>query len=116
MANDDDLQQRSFQSVDIGAAAAAAIAAALAALASGAVLRVQEILALADSSGDTEIEVHSSCVSFLRYNNRTGYLIVGLTDGSDWPYQNVSMFNFLRFVNARSKGAFFNAEVRGRWG
>ena len=117
MADDDNLQEQSFQrSGSDAGAAASALTAALAALASGAVLRVQEILALADDAGDTEIEVESTCVAFLRYNNATGYLIVGLQDGSEWPYQGVSMFNFLRFANAQSKGSFFNTEVRGRWG
>lgn len=117
MADDDNTQ--TFQSGNAGLAAevsATALAAALAALASGAVLRIQEIIALADDSGDTEIEVDSTCVEFLRYNHSTGYLVVGLTDGSEWPYQGVSMFNFLAFANAPSKGGFFNSEVRGRWG
>jgi hypothetical protein len=116
LADDDNLQQQAFQSTDTGAAIASAAAAALAALASGVVLRAQEILALADDAGEFRHDVDSTCVAALTYNVHTGYLLVELTDGSDWPYQNVSMFNFLRWMNAGSYGSFYNSEVRGRWG
>ena len=112
MADDDD-QRASFQSPESGAAAAAA--AALAALVSGAILRAQEVLALADELGQFETEVESSCIETLGYNVGTGLLTVSFLDGSQYQIPTVSMWNFLRFLNAPSKGGFWNSEVRGRW-
>lgn len=109
-------QQNTFQSpLELGGEAASAAAAALAALASGAVLRAQEVLALADESGEVDIPVTSTCIAAFRYRLVSGNLDVTFTDGSVYPYHRVSMFNFLRWLNAPSRGSFFNAEVRGRW-
>src|SRR5713226_4032784 len=89
---------------------AEAAAAALAALASGLVLRVQEILNLADEAGHVTIPVHgSSCISELSYDTITGTMGVIFLDGSEYDYPNVAMLSFLAFVNARSKGEHFNA-------
>ena len=109
-------QQNTFQSpLELGGEAAIAAAAALAALASGAVLRAQEVVALADESGEVEIPVTSTCIESLRYRLISGNLDVTFTDGSVYPYHRVPMFNFLRWLNAPSRGSFFNSEVRGRW-
>ena len=111
-----DDQQNTFQSpLELGGEAASAAAAALAALASGAVLRAQEVLALADESGEVDIPVTSSCIAAFRYRLISGNLDVTFTDGSVYPYHRVSMFNFLRWLNDPSKGSYFNANVRGQW-
>ncbi len=111
-----DDRQNTFQSpLELGGEAATAAAAALAALASGAVLRAQEIVALADESGEVEIPVQSSCIASFRYRLISGNLDVTFTDGAVYPYHRVSMFNFLRWLNASSRGSFFNREVRGQW-
>src|SRR5216684_7681653 len=120
MADDDDLQDRNCQlprpAPEAAGGAGAAAAAALAALASGAVLRAQELLALADRAGTVSIDIDSTCIRSLAYNIRTGAMAVEFTDGSLYPYPPVSMINFLRFINASSKGSFYNANVRGKWG
>jgi hypothetical protein len=117
---DDDLQGRNFQqprpAPEEAGGAAAAAAAALAALASGAVLRAQELLALADRAGTLSLDFDSTCIASLAYNVRTGAMAVSFTDGSVYPYPPVSMLNFLAFINAKSKGSFYNAYVRGKWG
>lgn len=113
----EDQTQDSFQTraAEIATDAAAAASVALAALASGAVLRAQEILALADDTGNATFPIRSTCVAQLLYNIESGDTLVTLTDGSEWPYHQISMINFLRFLNAASPGSFYNAEVRGRW-
>jgi hypothetical protein len=120
MADDDDLQGRNFQqprpAPEAAAGGAAAVAAALAALTSGAVLRAQELLALADRAGTVNLDFDSTCIASLSYNIRTGAMAVTFTDGSVYPYPPVSLANFLLFINAKSKGSFYNAYVRGKWG
>jgi hypothetical protein len=114
MADDD--QDNSFQErpSTVIQDAAAATAAALAALASGFVLRAQEILALADDLGHVVIPVHgSSCISEISYDTVTGTMGVVFVDGYEADYPNVSMYSFLAFVNASSKGQHFNAYFRG---
>jgi hypothetical protein len=117
---DDDLQGRNFQqstqpAPEVGGAAAGA-AAVLAALAAGVTIRANELLALADRAGTLGIDIDSTAISSLAYNVRTGAMAVTFTDGSVYPYPPVSMLNFLRFINASSKGLFYNKYVRGKWG
>ena len=117
---DDDLQGRNFQqptqpAPEVGGAAAGA-AAVLAAIAAGVTIRANELVALADRTGRINIDIDSTCIASLAYNIRTGAMAVEFTDGSLYPYPPVSMVNFLRFINAKSLGSFYNAEVRGRWG
>jgi len=118
--DDDDLEGRNFQqprpAPESAGGAAAAAAAALAALASGAVLRAQELLALADQAGTVNLDFDSTAIRSLSYNIRTGAMAVTFTDGSVYPYPPVTMVNFLRFINASSLGSFYNANVRGKWG
>ena len=116
--DDDDLQGRNLQQPRPApeAAGGAAAAAALAALASGAVLRAQELLALADQAGTVNLDFDSTAIRSLSYNIRTGAMAVSFTDGSVYPYPPVTMINFLRFINASSLGSFYNANVRGKWG
>jgi hypothetical protein len=117
---DDDLQGSNFQqptqpAPELGGAAAGA-AAVLAAIAAGVTIRANELLALADRAGRINIEIDSTAISSLAYHLTTGAMAVTFTDGSVYPYPPVSPLNFLRFINASSKGAFYNAEVRGKWG
>ena len=114
MADD---QQDSFQSQASTAVSdlAGAAAATLAAIASGFAVRAREILELADEAGVIQIPIDSTCVEHLEYHTVTGLLKVTLTDGSTWPYHSISMFNLLSWLNADSKGAFFNRYVRGQW-
>ena len=120
MAEDDDLQVRNFQqptqpAPEVGGAAAGA-AAVLAAIAAGVTIRANELLALADRTGRINIDIDSTCIASLAYNYATGAMAVTFTDGSVYPYPPVSMLNFLAFINAKSKGSFFNTYVRGKWG
>jgi hypothetical protein len=120
MPDEDDLQGRNFQqqgppATETGLASVGA-AAALAALAAGAIIRAHELASLADQAGRVNIDVDSTAIRSLSYHIATGAMAVTFTDGSVYPYPPVSMVNFLRFVNASSKGRFYNAEVRGKWG
>jgi len=112
--DDDNLQQQTFQSEpesDSGV-----VAAALFALASGAVMRAEEILALArEAGGIFSTDIRSTCIASLDYNPITGLLTVTFTDGDICDYHHVSMWNFLEFINAASKGGFYNSRVRGQW-
>lgn len=117
---DDELQQGGFQqprptSTEVGLATAGA-AAALAAIAAGAIIRFQELADLADAAGRVNINVDSTAIRSLAYHLTTGAMAVTFTDGSVYPYPPVSVVNFLRFINAPSKGRFYNAQVRGKWG
>jgi hypothetical protein len=117
---DDDLQGRNFQqptqpTPEEGGAAAGA-AAVLGAIAAGITIRANELVALADRTGRINIDIDSTCIASLAYNVRTGAMAVTFTDGSVYPYPPVSMLNFLAFINSKSKGSFYNAYVRGKWG
>lgn len=116
MADDDDLQRQTLEQREAGPTAGEAAAAALAALASGFALRVQELVHLADSVGDITIPVQSSVISELRYNLQTRVVGAAFVDGSDYEWSEISAYNFLEWLNASSKGAFFNERVRGQWG
>jgi hypothetical protein len=117
---DDDLQGRDFQQPrpqpSLGEGLVSAAAAALAAIAAGAVIRANELLSLADRAGTVNLTFDSTCIRSLSYNIRTGAMAVTFTDSSVYPYPPVSMINFLEFINADSKGSFYNAKVRGKWG
>jgi len=118
---EDDLQGRDFQQpgppdLGVSAGGAAAISIILGNIASGVAIRANELLELADSAGTVNIEIDSTCIRILTYNIRTGALAITFTDGSVYPYPPVNMFNFLRFLNADSRGSFYNKYVRGQWG
>jgi len=112
-----DDQQDSFQSQASAAVSdlAGAAAATLAAIGSGLAVRAREIMELADEAGVIQIPIDSTCVEHLEYHTITGLLNVTLTDGSTWPYHSTSMFNLLSWLNAPSKGGFYNSVVRGQW-
>ncbi len=114
MADD---QQDSFQSQASTAVSdlAGAAAATLAAIASGLAVRAREIMELADEAGVIQIPIDSTCIAHLEYHTVTGNLNVTFVDGAMYPYHRVSMFNLLSWLNADSKGAFFNRYVRGQW-
>lgn len=112
---EEEYPQQGFSPRSRLAEAAEVVAAATAALASGALLRVQEIIALADELGEFEGEVSSSFIDSLGYNVTTNTVTAVFSDGSVWQWPNIPIADFLRWWNASSKGAFFNREVRGRW-
>jgi hypothetical protein len=116
MAEDDEqFDQQGFSPRNRATEIAETIAAAVAALASGAALRAQEIIALADDLGNFQEDVESSFIESLGYNLTTQVCTVVFQDGSQYQYPNVSMADFLAWWNAPSKGAFYNQFVRGRW-
>ncbi len=89
-------------------------AAALVAISSGIAIRVNELLALADAWGRITIPVSSSCIGELNYNIATGTMGVVFTDGSTYDYPNTSIASVVQFVNADSKGRYFNENFRGQ--
>ena len=89
---------------------------ALALLASGAVIRANELLSMADATGHISIPVDSTAIRRLRYSIRTGTMGVFFQDGDFYDYPSVSIGQFTQFVNAPSKGQFYNRFVRGQWG
>jgi hypothetical protein len=114
---EEDQRQDSFQlrAAEIATDAAAAVSAALAALASGAALRANEIISLAEQTGSVTLPIRSTCIASLEYTPESGDLVVTFTDGSQYPYHQVSMINLLRWYNDVSQGSFYNREVRGQW-
>jgi hypothetical protein len=115
MADDDDFEQQGFQPRNRAAEIAETVAAAAAALASGALLRAQEIISLADDLGNFQTNVDSSFIESIGYNLATNSVTANFRDGSQWTWPNIPIGEFLRWLNASSKGQFFNSEVRGRW-
>jgi KTSC domain len=120
MAEEDDLQNRGFQQgvnepspvVQVVGGAAAVLEK----IAGGIFIRANELLALADRAGTVTLDFDSSCIRTLHYNLRTGAMAVTFTDGSVYPYPPVTMVDFLSFINAESKGSYYNRYVRGKWG
>jgi len=111
------LQQPETRTATTPAAITELIAATIAAVSAGAILELKEFLTLADHNGDTEIPVEgSSCIAVLKYNHDSREVTVVFNDGSDYYYPDVPPNLFLEWVNAPSKGSYYNAYVRQRWG
>jgi hypothetical protein len=107
---DDEPQPQSEQVSPIVASLITAAAAA----GTAAVLLVREFIANTVREVG-EFDVDSSCIQTLEYSLVDGSMTVVFTDGSVYDYPYVPPHNFVRFLMARSKGQFFNSEVRGRW-
>lgn len=73
-----------------------------------------ELIEMADRSGYITIPINSSYVEQIAYDLVQHTCVVTI-NGSDYIYLNVSFHQFYRFVNADSKGSFYNFYVRGRW-
>lgn len=112
---DDEFEQQGFSPRNRASEIAETIAAAVAALASGAVLRAHEIIALADDLGEFSTPIDSSFIESIGYNVATNVCTATFRDGSSWTWPNIPIADFLAWLNASSKGQFFNSEVRGRW-
>jgi len=118
---EDDLQQQTVFSrdaaVEAGMAAgalAAARAAAIAAVRAGNFIRVEVLERIADQTGLINLPVTSSCIASLSYRLGSGIMAVTFRDGSVYDVPDVPVSEFLSFLNARSKGQFWNANFRGR--
>lgn len=74
-----------------------------------------ELIDLADKQGYIIISVGSSIIDTISYDLMLKNLVVTLTSNDDYVYYNVSFHKFYKFVNAESKGSFYNLYVRGRW-
>ena len=63
------------------------------------------------------VPVQSTAIAELEYDERNGDMTITFADGTvtNPPYPNISQDQFAAFVNAPSKGQFYNAVVRGRW-
>jgi KTSC domain len=111
-----DEPQNTFQTRvgEVAADAAAAAGAALAAIASGFAIRARELLDLADEFGHIEVPVQSTCIHQLRWDRVTGTMGVTFNDGSEYDVPDVSLFAFLAFVNAPSKGRHWNDHFRDK--
>jgi hypothetical protein len=72
------------------------------------------ILRAADRLGDLDIPVASTCIDSVSYNIKSGDMEVTFQDGSVYYYPQTPMITFLQFINAPSKGAFYNKYLRGR--
>lgn len=73
-----------------------------------------ELIELTDRQGYIVISVCSSYVEQVAYDLYNKHLVVTI-NGSDYVYYNVPFHQFYKFVNADSKGSFYNLYVRGRW-
>lgn len=66
------------------------------------------------------IPMNSSAIDRIVYYPATGQLDVTMTDGSEWPYPSpgnppITPEQVLEWVNSRSRGIYYNLEVRGQW-
>ena len=69
---------------------------------------------LADA-GTVRVPVQSTAIASLTYTRNMTTLNVEFTSGENYVYLEVTPDMFARFLAARSKGVFFNLEVRGQW-
>lgn len=100
----------------LGPAAALTAAASLVANAGrfGVAIIQRQVEALADRAGQVTFPVVSSCISSITYSITSGEMEVTFVDGSVYYYPGTPMSQFLAFLNARSKGAYYNQYLRGR--
>lgn len=73
-----------------------------------------DLIEMADRQGYIVIPVNSSYLEQIAYDLYARHLVVTI-NGSDYAYYGVSFHQFYKFVNAESKGWFYNHYVRGRW-
>jgi hypothetical protein len=123
MADDEetDLQQQQLFGRDtaveagiIAGAAAAGRAAVAAAVRAGTFIRAEVIERIADATGLIDIPVRSSCIASLSYKLGSGMMQVTFMDGSVYDVPDVSVSDFLSFLNSRSKGSHWNRHFRGQ--
>lgn len=83
----------------------------------------EELVELAETAARyflLTVPVNSTAIEELEYNTHNGEMSVTMTDGSTWPYPApgrpaITQEQFQAFVNAPSKGVFYNLYVRGKW-
>lgn len=73
-----------------------------------------DLINMADRRGYIVIPVNSSYVEQIAYDLFYKTVVVTI-NGSDYSYYKISFHQFYRFVNAESKGWFYNNYVRGKW-
>lgn len=73
-----------------------------------------ELIELADRQGYIVLPVGSSVIEQIAYDLLERTLVVTI-NGNDYTYYKVSFHQFYAFVNADSKGWFYNHYVRGKW-
>jgi hypothetical protein len=74
----------------------------------------QQLVDMADNKGYIYISTNSSYVEAICYDLFTGNMVV-VINGMEYAYYGRSLHELYRFVNAPSKGSFYNTYVRGRW-
>jgi hypothetical protein len=62
-----------------------------------------------------KIEVSSSNIASLSYNEESKELTVEFKNGSEYMYNHVPLKIFEDFLDADSKGKFLNAEIKGNY-
>lgn len=72
--------------------------------------------AISEREHAIRVPVQSSAIEEIEYNTEDETMAVTFTDGSQYDYPSIRRDQFMEFVNAPSKGSFFNANVRGQWG
>lgn len=73
-----------------------------------------ELVELADRRGYIVIPVNSSYVEQIAYDLLERNLVVTI-NANEYVYYNIPFHQFYKFVNAESKGWFYNTYVKGRW-
>jgi hypothetical protein len=100
---------------DIGGAAGAlgGAAAVLTLLRVGGQIGARELITLAGEIGTATIPVSSACIASVSYEIASGDMEITFVDGSVYYYPETTMYQFLQFINSRSKGSYYNKYLRG---
>jgi hypothetical protein len=72
--------------------------------------------AISERDHNIRVPVQSRAIEEIEYNTEDETMSVTFTNGSQYDYPSIRRDQFMEFVNAPSKGSFYNSYVRGQWG
>jgi hypothetical protein len=88
-------------------------AAVLTLLRVGGQIGARELITLAGEIGTATIPISSACIASVSYEIASGDMEITFVDGSVYYYPETTMYQFLQFINSRSKGSYYNKHLRG---
>jgi KTSC domain len=74
-----------------------------------------EELGGSEYDGTEDIPVDSSAISSVRYSEVDNIMNITFSSGREYALNGVDRDTFDRFMAARSKGNFFNSQMKGRY-